>query len=259
MDTIGAPDSQHRPDRLGDRHALLEHPRRMLDLAAALARQVAGEERLQLDDQRELVPLAELLFEQIRSDLDGLAERHGHLAHLLGSSKERCHSKKAGRTARRTRKADIPPRTVPIRTSSCSGASTTTRTAATGRAPVAHGAAGAWPPTPCRPRWRRSRAAPARSWPRTTWSEPVSGPVWTVRPGTARASSLTSSSVPTQGVVPRGSRVSSATTRSPGCMPGASPAQKPVARTAASRSAGSASARVTAARRPRAPCRCAAR
>lgn len=131
-----SPGFEHRPDGLGDRHALLEHTGRMLDLAAALARQVAGVERLEFDDQRELVPLTDFLFGQIRSDLDGLAERHGHLAHLLGSSKERCHSTKAGRTERRTRKADIPPRSVPIRTSSCSGASTTTRTAATGRTPV---------------------------------------------------------------------------------------------------------------------------
>ena len=67
METIGAPGLQHRPDRLGDRHALLEHPGRVLDLPAALALEVAGEERLQLDDQRELLALAELLFEEIAS------------------------------------------------------------------------------------------------------------------------------------------------------------------------------------------------
>src|SRR5690606_27245926 len=235
---------QHRPHRLGDRHALLEHPRRVLDLAAALTGEVAGVEGLQLDDQRELVQPAELLFGQVCSDFDRLAPRHGHLAHLRGSSRERCHSRYAGSTERRTRKADIPPRTVPIRTSSCSGASTTTRTAATGRAPArtalrsvaADSMSAAIAPVASRS---------ARSGLRTTWSEPVSGPVCTVRPGTVRSSSLTSSSVPTQGTEPRGSRVSSATTRSPGCMPGASPAQNPVASTAASRRAGPSSTRDT--------------
>ncbi len=83
---------EHGADGLGHRHALLEDSGRVLDLPAALAGEVAGEQRLQLDNQRELFPLSELLFNEVRRNLDGLTERHGHLAHLLGSSKDRCHS-----------------------------------------------------------------------------------------------------------------------------------------------------------------------
>lgn len=93
----------------------------------------------------------------------------------------------------------------------------------------------------------------ARSEPRTTWSEPVSGPVWTVRPGTALVSAATRTPVPVQGVVPSASRVSSATTRSPGCIPGARPAQKPEAMTAASGTPPGPRRRATAASAARGP------
>ncbi len=69
---------QDRADRLGDRHPLLQHPGRVLDLAAPLAGQVAGEERFQFDDQRELVASLELLLHEVGADPHGLAQRHGH-------------------------------------------------------------------------------------------------------------------------------------------------------------------------------------
>ena len=48
-----------RADRLLDRHALLEQRGRLRDLAAAGALEIAGEQRLQLDQQRELLPREE--------------------------------------------------------------------------------------------------------------------------------------------------------------------------------------------------------
>lgn len=144
------------------------------------------------------------------------------------------------------------PRTVPIRTSSCSGASTITRTAATGRSPprvAVHRVAADSMSTATAPVARSC----ARSWPRTTWSDPVRAPRCTVRPGAALVSASASRALPVQVTVARGSRVSSATTRSPGFMPGTSPAQNPVARTAARSMSGRSSARPTARSAARGP------
>ena len=55
MDTIGRAALLDRGQRLLDRHPLLEHVVRLLDLPAAGALQVAGEQRLKLDQQRELL------------------------------------------------------------------------------------------------------------------------------------------------------------------------------------------------------------
>ena len=63
-----------RADRLLDRHALAQQVVRLLDLAAAVALEVAGEQRLQLDDQRELVPPPDLLLEQVPADTERLGE-----------------------------------------------------------------------------------------------------------------------------------------------------------------------------------------
>ena len=74
-----------RGHRLLDRHALLEQRRRLGDLSAARALEVAGEQRLQLDEERELVVAAQLLLDEIGAEPHGLAQRHGHRsAHLLG-------------------------------------------------------------------------------------------------------------------------------------------------------------------------------
>jgi hypothetical protein len=50
----------------------------MLDLPAAGAGQVAGEQRLQLHDERELVLPAEFVLQDVAADAQALAERHGH-------------------------------------------------------------------------------------------------------------------------------------------------------------------------------------
>jgi hypothetical protein len=63
---------QDRPDRLLDRHPLLEDRVRLLDLAAARALQVAGEQRLELDQERELLIASQLLLHQVRPDAHGL-------------------------------------------------------------------------------------------------------------------------------------------------------------------------------------------
>src|SRR6059058_2179670 len=52
-------------DRLLDRHPLLEDGVRLLDLAAAGALQVAGELRLELDEQRKLLIASQLLTHQV--------------------------------------------------------------------------------------------------------------------------------------------------------------------------------------------------
>ena len=86
IETIGAPHLLDRADRLLDRHALLEQRRGLLDLAAARALEVAGEQRLELDEQRELVAPAQLLLEQVGPELRRLW-RSGmpiRSAHLLG-------------------------------------------------------------------------------------------------------------------------------------------------------------------------------
>src|SRR6266567_2763697 len=83
---LPAGDGHHRgtalidgADRLLNRHPLLEHRVRLLDLAAPRAFQVAGEQRLQLDEQRELVPAGQLLTNQVGPDPQALAQRHRHL------------------------------------------------------------------------------------------------------------------------------------------------------------------------------------
>jgi hypothetical protein len=68
----------HRGDRPFHAHPLLEDVRRVLDLPAAQAGQVAGEQRLQLDDQRELLPPGQLLPGQVGAHPQVLAQRHCH-------------------------------------------------------------------------------------------------------------------------------------------------------------------------------------
>ena len=82
---LAAGDRHHRRaalvdgvDRLLDRHPLLEQRCRLLDLAAAGALEVAGEQRLELDQQRELVGPLELLLHQVGAEADALAQGHGH-------------------------------------------------------------------------------------------------------------------------------------------------------------------------------------
>ena len=261
METIGAPDSSTAPTACATGMRCLSTPAGCWILPQPSHSRLQAKSGSSSTISGNFSRLRSFCSKRYVADPDGLTERHGHLAHLLGSSKERCHSKKAGRTARRTRKADIPPRTVPMRTSSCSGASTTTRTAATGRAPGAHGAAERGGGLHV----DRDGAGGAQLGPLVTAYDVVGagragrcGRCARARPGRSASASR---SVPVQGVVPSGSRVSSATTRSPGCMPGASPAQKPVASDgrAAQRRPSRQRRRRRPARRPAGPCRCAAR
>ncbi len=76
---LAAGDGDHRgaalldgADRLLDRHPLLEDGVRLLDLAAAGALQVAGEQRLELDQERELLIASQLLAHQVGPDAQGL-------------------------------------------------------------------------------------------------------------------------------------------------------------------------------------------
>ena len=62
-----------RGQRLLDRHPLLEDVVRLLDLAAARALQVAREQRLELDEQRELLVSGQLLAHQVGADAQALA------------------------------------------------------------------------------------------------------------------------------------------------------------------------------------------
>ena len=71
-------------DRLLDRQPPAQHLSGVLDLAAAVARQVAGEQRFQLDDQRELVPPGQLLPGQVGADFDALTKGNAHSADLQG-------------------------------------------------------------------------------------------------------------------------------------------------------------------------------
>ena len=61
IDTIGAPDSSIAPTASSTGIALAQDVVGVLDLPAARAGEVAREERLELDDQRELLAAGELL------------------------------------------------------------------------------------------------------------------------------------------------------------------------------------------------------
>src|SRR5689334_9585692 len=67
-----------RGDRLLDRHPLTQHVVRLLDLAAAVALEIAGEQRFELDDERELLAAADLVREQVPADSHFLAHWYGH-------------------------------------------------------------------------------------------------------------------------------------------------------------------------------------
>ena len=68
--------------RLLDTHPLAQDLRRVLNLSAPVAREVAGEERLQLHNERELLAPSQLLTSHVRADLDALAQWDSHLADL---------------------------------------------------------------------------------------------------------------------------------------------------------------------------------
>ena len=78
MDTIGAPHSSIAATACSTGIRCLSRRGGLRDLAAARALEVAGEQRLQLDQQRELLDPLELLLGQVRSQAQGLAHRHGH-------------------------------------------------------------------------------------------------------------------------------------------------------------------------------------
>ena len=61
------------PDGLLDGEALTKDLRRVLDLAAPGAGEVAGEQRLELDDERVLLAPADSVLEHVGADGDGLA------------------------------------------------------------------------------------------------------------------------------------------------------------------------------------------
>ena len=67
MDTIGAPHSSIAASACSTGMRCFSRLARLLDLAAARALEVAREQRLELDQQRELVPAGELLAHQVAS------------------------------------------------------------------------------------------------------------------------------------------------------------------------------------------------
>ena len=76
-------------DRLhafGDRQALVQDLRRIVDLAAAGAGQVAAEQRLQHQHQRVALAPEQMLLHHIGADAERLVQRHGHAS---GSSTRR--------------------------------------------------------------------------------------------------------------------------------------------------------------------------
>ena len=86
---LAAGDRDHRRARLLDRverllhrHPLLEDLLRVLDLPAERAREIALEERLELDEQRELVVPLDALLREVARDGDALAERDAHARDL---------------------------------------------------------------------------------------------------------------------------------------------------------------------------------
>ena len=77
-----------RRDRLIDGHAAAQLVLGVLDLAAAGARQVALEQRLKLDDQRELLAFGQPLAHQVHAHARALFEAGSHLAFTLVARRE---------------------------------------------------------------------------------------------------------------------------------------------------------------------------
>ena len=87
---FAAGDRHHRGPALLDRandvvdgQPLAQDVGRVLDLAAPRARQVACEQRLDLDDQGVVLVLLHLVADQVGSDSEVLSHGNWHLAHLL--------------------------------------------------------------------------------------------------------------------------------------------------------------------------------
>src|ERR1700722_1234697 len=59
----------------------------MLNLSAPVAREVAGEKRLQFHNQRELVTAGQFLASHVGADLDALAQRDSHYRTSIGRGK----------------------------------------------------------------------------------------------------------------------------------------------------------------------------
>src|SRR5213593_2271276 len=82
----------HRPQALLDREVLLEDLRRILDLAAARAREVAAEEGLEHEDQRVARTAREPLPDHVARHRPHLRERHTHARCTPGRSEPRVFS-----------------------------------------------------------------------------------------------------------------------------------------------------------------------
>ena len=78
IETIGAPHSSIAPTACSTGIRCLSSVCGLLDLAAAGALEVAGEQRLELDEQRELLAAQQLLLHQVRAEPEGLTQGHGH-------------------------------------------------------------------------------------------------------------------------------------------------------------------------------------
>ena len=78
IETIGAPHSSIAAIACSTGIRCLSTDAGFLDLAAARAREIAREERLELDDQRELLATRQLLAHQVSSDPHALSQRHAH-------------------------------------------------------------------------------------------------------------------------------------------------------------------------------------
>src|SRR6185437_459194 len=76
-----------RRDRLLDRHALAQRLLRVLDLPAARTAEVALEQGLELDEQREPLATPDLLRRPIARDGKALPKRDAHAVTSLGSLK----------------------------------------------------------------------------------------------------------------------------------------------------------------------------
>ncbi len=101
--------------RVGNGQALVQDLGRVVDLAAAGARQVAAEERLQHQHQRVALTTAEMLLDDIGADPDHLLQRNRHLHFSLAAAiRGSLHALMAGRCprtcARRSTSASYAPR-----------------------------------------------------------------------------------------------------------------------------------------------------
>ena len=103
METTGAPHSSTACEAIGDRQPLIQDLVRIIDLAAAGAREVAAEQRLEHQHERIAFAPGQLLADDVGADARLLQERNGQggLSEWSDAVRTRCRCAPARGAIRR--------------------------------------------------------------------------------------------------------------------------------------------------------------